>query len=70
MKVNIEEIAIIRKRLIEIDQTSIDDIEWYKDGVKIDPTEEQLEEWKFLGLSNSYFPDYMFDEGFFEVEEQ
>lgn len=67
MKINVEEITEIKNRLKEIDRTNIDDIEWYKDGTKIVPTKEQIDEWKFIGISNSYFPDYLFDKKFFET---
>lgn len=55
MKVNIEEVQALKARLLEINLTNLSDIEWFKDGKKLDIAPEVLEEWKFIGLSNVEF---------------
>ena len=62
MKVNIEEVIGINKRLADIDAANLADIEWYENGKKIEVTSEALEEFRFIGLCNRSFIEYGFHE--------
>ncbi len=55
-KVNANEILRIIDRLDEINVLELKDIQWVDDNDNaIAITPEQLEEWKFTGLANSFF---------------
>lgn len=58
MKVNIEEIEAIYNRLNEINSVPIEEIEWFRNNCKVTIDSKTIDEWKFVGLSNSHFPEY------------
>jgi hypothetical protein len=58
MIVELIEFDMARKYLKEINNTDIDDIVWVRNGVQQDIPEEILDEWKFIGLSNTDFPKF------------
>lgn len=64
MKINIEEILEAQQRRSEINSTDIKEIEWYLDGVRITIPDETLEEWRFMGLSNTDFVNFCIPELF------
>lgn len=53
--VNVEVIERYLQAIAEINAMKLADIEWHKDGIKIDISPEEVEEWKFVGLSNVCF---------------
>jgi hypothetical protein len=55
MKINIEEIIELQKRRLEINNIDLDKIEWFRNGVKIEPSKEDIKEFKYTGLSNIDF---------------
>lgn len=55
MKIDIEEVQALKARLAEINLAQLQDIEWFKDGQKLEIKPDVLEEWKFIGLSNVEF---------------
>lgn len=58
VKVSVEEVRALRARLAEIDAYQIENIVWTENDnvIVIDP--KVIADWKFVGLSNSYFPHY------------
>lgn len=59
MKIFLSEVDDIHKRLNEINAIPLKDIEWCNDdGTICEFSEELLNEWKFVGLSNTYFALY------------
>jgi len=56
MRVSVEEIMAMRARRKEINNTPLEDIEWTQNGEVItDITPEEIEEWRFTGLSHADF---------------
>ena len=55
MRVDVEDIVKIYKKLEEINNLSFKDIEFFKNGKKLIFTKEEIEQWCFLGLSNVDF---------------
>lgn len=59
MLVDLDWLATVKLRLQEIDLVPLEDIEWVKDGQKVEqPSEELIEFWEFTGLRNSDFPQH------------
>lgn len=59
MLVDLDWLATVKLRLREIDQVDLADIEWVKDGQKVEqPSEELIEFWDFTGLRNTDFPEH------------
>lgn len=55
-KILLSEILNLHQRINEINAIPLKDIEWYNDdGTICDFSEEILDEWRFVGLSNFYF---------------
>lgn len=56
IRIDIEEVIALQKRRKEINNLDLSDIDFYKNGVKLDPkicsndSLENIEEWKFTGL--------------------
>ena len=63
MRVDIEEVLRIDKERIAINKHHFDDIEFYKDGERINIPAEILKEWKYVGLNNMEFITCGFYEG-------
>ena len=55
MKINIEEVFELQERRIKINKAVTSEIEFYKDGKKIDIPKEELDKWDFTGLNNTDF---------------
>lgn len=55
MKVDIEELRSIFKRLEEIDNVDLKDIEFFENGEKLNIPEINFEKFKFMGLINHDF---------------
>ena len=55
MKVNIERLEEIKKELNKINSEKLEDIEFYKDGKKIEMSKELIDKWKYIGLNNVYY---------------
>lgn len=54
--VSLEELERVRAFLQAINQTPLENIAWTRKGVAQIYTPEQIERWKFIGLSNKDFP--------------
>lgn len=65
MRVDVEEIISIHKRIQQINEQPLEQIEWYKKGEKIEVDKKQIDEWKFIGLSNFYFLSLMTKDNFY-----
>ena len=63
MRVDIEKIQILRKKLRDFNQLSIYDMEFYEDGKKLEIPKEVLDEWELIGLNNADFIDTKFWKG-------
>jgi hypothetical protein len=55
MRVSVEDIIELRKRRQAINNTPLEEIEWTRNGEVVEVTEEDVEGWKFTGLSNFDF---------------
>ena len=62
MRVDIEDVLRIRRERNEINKLDLTNIEWYKDGVKVEAPEADIAEFLFTGLSNF---DFINDDGSF-----
>lgn len=61
MRIDVEEIRKIDERRRQINALNIYDIEWYENGVRLNYTKEQLDEWKYIGLCNTSFVEFCHD---------
>lgn len=59
MKVDLEELERCIRYFKSINSVDLSTIEWVKGGVTITPTQEDLDEFSFIGFSNKEFPSYM-----------
>lgn len=64
MRIDIEEMEAISKRLGEINGADLKDIEWYKNGEKLSIKVTDVDEWKYVGLNNYYFWKFLRDRGY------
>lgn len=55
--VDLEELERVQEYLRQINAVSLSEIRWQRNGVNVNPTPEDLEEWKFIGLSNTAFAE-------------
>lgn len=55
MRVDIERIKALKAEFDEINKMDLDQIQFYEKGNHIEISQEQINEWKFIGLSNVYF---------------
>jgi len=67
MKINIEYIEWLQNERDKINNTPLAEIEFFKDGVKVDIAQETIEDFNFVGLSNIDFIEtgYYKDENVF-----
>ena len=56
MRVAIEELEQIQSRLAEINAMPLEQIEWVKNGEVLSFSDEDIQHWKFIGLTNMHFP--------------
>lgn len=61
IRINVEEIRALDARRREINAINIRDIEWYENGKKLNYTEEQVNQWRFIGLCNTSFVEFYHD---------
>lgn len=54
-RVDVEDVLRIDKERRKINRISLEDIEWYENGVKLDISNEVLENFRFTALSNMDF---------------
>lgn len=57
MRVDLEKLLEIKAYFKTIEDQDINEIEWYKDGEKLEVDSDQLEEFRFMGLNNRNFPE-------------
>jgi hypothetical protein len=55
VRVDIEEVTRVKEYLASINQALLKDIEWYRNGVKVEVSPENLETWRMVGLNNADF---------------
>lgn len=55
MRVDIEEILGMEARRNQINDTPLDQLEFYKDDKKIEVPASVVKGWRFVGLTNTYF---------------
>ena len=55
IRVNIEEVRALKKRLRAINNVQFKDIEWFEDGIRLEISPEVSENWRFVGMSNADF---------------
>lgn len=58
MRVLVAEVISIMERLEEINNTPLSDIEWIYAGKVLPISEDVIEEWRFMGLSNKDFVNF------------
>lgn len=59
MKVDLEELERCMRYFESINSVDLSTIEWTQGDVTITPSQEDLEEFSFIGFSNKEFPSYM-----------
>jgi len=55
MKIDINEVKNIQKRMDEINSVPIEHIQWMDGDKEIIVSSEHIKEWKFIGLDNMSF---------------
>lgn len=55
MNVHLERLQELLAELNEMNNVSLQDIKWFKNGEQIYVTDEDIQEWRFIGLSNVQF---------------
>lgn len=60
VKINVEEIHLLKTRIRTINKLPFEQIEWYEGGIKIEPTPEQIKFWEDIGFNNVDFIDKEF----------
>lgn len=55
MNVHLERLRELLAELDEMNNVSLQDIKWFKNGEQIYVTDEDIQEWRFIGLSNVQF---------------
>lgn len=58
MQVHIEKVLDLKRQLREINSVPIKEIIWLKNGSRIEYLQDDLEEFRFTGLSNTDFVDF------------
>lgn len=59
MRVDLEELERCMRYFKSINSIDMSDIQWFKGGEEILASEEDLDEFRFIGFSNRDFPSYM-----------
>jgi len=57
MRVNLHELCAALDYMKSINEQDLCDIEWHRDGVPVVIPEEAIDEWRFVGLTNTYFAE-------------
>ena len=60
MKIDIEEIKHLQARLHQINDSRLEDIDFYENGVKLDISDKVRKEWSYIGLNNMDFINLQF----------
>lgn len=55
MRVDVEHVLALYEGLRKINKVKLEDIEWFKDGVKIEIDPIEVEHFRFVGLNNTDF---------------
>lgn len=58
MQVHIEKVLDLKRQLREINSVPIKEIIWLKNGSQIEYLQQDLEEFRFTGLSNTDFVEF------------
>lgn len=58
--VNIEVVERYLAVIEEINKIPLEEIEWQRDGEKLEVSKELIEYWKFVGMNNTYFMQHTF----------
>lgn len=59
MRVNIEDLDKYKEFIASINSVPLEQIEWFYSGYLLNFPKEQIDEFKFVGLTNASFPDYV-----------
>lgn len=54
-RIDIEEIIKLKKRIFEINELKLENIDFYENGVKVEVYQSVLDSWKYIELSNCSF---------------
>lgn len=60
MKVNVEEVEQWLRFRERVNDMPLDQIQWYRNGERIEIPTAAIEDWKFIGLSNVCFAEMGF----------
>jgi hypothetical protein len=53
MRVDVEDVFQANEELAKFERIKLDDIEFYRDGKKVEISKETIEQWKYIGLNNA-----------------
>lgn len=67
-RIDVELVEAIQRQRMEINEIPFKEIEWYKDGKKLDFPQKILDDFEFTGLSNTDFVITEFYDGGFGQE--
>lgn len=59
MRVNIEDLDKYKEFIDSMNSVPLEQIEWFCGGYLLKFPKEQIDEFKFVGLTNASFPDYV-----------
>ena len=55
MRVDIEDVFKLEEDRAKVNSPDLSDIEFFKDGERVEIPKEQIDHWRFIGLSNIEF---------------
>jgi len=55
MRVDIEKVFELQRQRMEYNSVPLKEMEFYKDGVRVEVSKDALEWWEFTGLNNTDF---------------
>jgi hypothetical protein len=58
MQVHIEKVLDLKRQLREINSIPLKDIVWLKNGNKVECSQQDIEDFRFIGLSNTEFVEF------------
>lgn len=58
MIVDVEKLKETFEYQLKINREQLENIVWMRDGKVVKPTDDMIEEFKFIGLSNCSFPTF------------
>jgi hypothetical protein len=56
--VNLEKLEEAMRYIKQMNEVPLEEIIWLRNGEVVHYSEKQIADWKWIGLSNAYFPEH------------